>query len=136
MKVVLDTNVLISCCWKPGGNEARVVRLALTEALCVCVSEFIVAEYREVAARKKFAAHRECLETTIAAIVASAEMHTPPQACLACSDADDNRLLDCAAAAGAEFVITGNLRHFPAEWNNVRVCNARQFLEHLGLATT
>ena len=40
-------------------------------------------------------------------------------------DDDDNRFLECAAAAGAEYLITGNLKHYPTTWNSCRVVNAR-----------
>ncbi len=113
MRIVLDTNILISACWKPGGNESRVVTLA---GVTVCISDALEAEYRDVARRKKFAKQRECLEALIDAIVAAAYRVQPAQTCVACSDPDDNLLLDCALAAEAQYVVTGNLRHFPAEW--------------------
>ncbi len=132
MRVVLDTNILISACWKPGGNEAAVVTLVAEGVLAPCVSETVAAEYREVAGRRKFAAQRECLERAIAAVMAKAARVVPEPRCAACTDADDNQLLDCAVAAGAEYVITGNLRHFPAEWEGVAVINARTLLDRLG----
>jgi putative PIN family toxin of toxin-antitoxin system len=131
MRVVLDTNILISACWKPGGNEAAVVALVAEGVLAACVSEATTAEYREVAARRKFAAQRECLETAIAAVLETALRVAPDARCTACTDADDNQLLDCAVAAGARYVITGNLRHFPAEWEGVEVINARTLLDRL-----
>ena len=126
MRVVLDTNILISACWKPGGNESRVVTLA---GVTVCISDTLEAEYRDVAQRKKFAKQRECLDALIDAIVATAFRIEPAPTCAACSDPDDNLLLDCALAAEAQYVVTGNLRHFPAEWNGIKVINARRLLE-------
>ena len=46
-------------------------------------------------------------------------------------DPDDNRFLECSEAAHAEFLITGNLKHYPKEYKNTRIVNARQFLEAL-----
>ncbi|MEO6759085.1 MAG: putative toxin-antitoxin system toxin component, PIN family [Saprospiraceae bacterium] len=126
MRVVLDTNILISACWKPGGNESRVA--ALTN-LTVCISDQIEAEYREVAQRKKFIKHRDSLEALITAIIQKAERVHPSQTCTACSDPDDNQLLDCALAAAVDYVVTGNLKHFPPEWNGIQVINARRLLE-------
>jgi predicted nucleic acid-binding protein len=45
----------------------------------------------------------------------------------AASDEDDNRFLECAAAAGAEYLVTGNLRHYPAAHGSTQVVNARGF---------
>ncbi|HVY93083.1 MAG TPA: putative toxin-antitoxin system toxin component, PIN family, partial [Bryobacteraceae bacterium] len=53
VRVVLDTNILVSACWKPGGNEAEVARLATTGSITPCVSAVILAEYREVFSRRK-----------------------------------------------------------------------------------
>lgn len=129
MRVVLDTNILISACWTPGGNEARVIAMAVGGALEIAVSNELEAEYRDVAGRKKFAKQREALEAAIDSLLAVASRVQPVAECTACSDADDNQLLDCAVAAGAQFVVTGNGKHFPAGWRGVRVINARALLD-------
>jgi putative PIN family toxin of toxin-antitoxin system len=128
MRVVLDTNILISACWKPGGNEARMIELVRAGRLTACVSGALLEEYREVAARKKFDKQRVCLTAAIDAICANAVLVDPLERCEACTDPDDNLLLECALAAVAEFVVTGNLADFPAEWRGVRVVNARAML--------
>lgn len=134
MRVVFDTNILISACWSPGGNEARVLALAKSGRLEIAVSATIAAEYREVAQRPKFAKHRDALDGAIAAILEIAVTVEPVQLCEACSDPDDNQLLDCALAAQAQYLITGNLRHFPEEWRGVRVINARTLLDDSALS--
>jgi predicted nucleic acid-binding protein len=40
----------------------------------------------------------------------------------------DNRFLECAESAGADFLVTGNRRHFPKVWKTARIVNAREFL--------
>lgn len=129
MRVVLDTNILISACWKPGGNESQVIARAAARGLPIAISPALEQEYRDVAARPKFARHRESLESAIGSLLAVAIRVEPVPACDACSDPDDNQLLDCALAAGAAYVITGNLRHFPASWQGIEVINARAFLD-------
>jgi predicted nucleic acid-binding protein len=44
-------------------------------------------------------------------------------------DEPDNRFLECADAAGADYLVTGNKRHFPASFGNTRVVNARELIE-------
>ena len=83
MRVVLDTNILISACWTPGGNEARVIAMAVGGALEIAVSDELEAEYRDVAGRKKFAKQREALEAAIDSLLAvasrrSAALCPPP----------------------------------------------------------
>jgi putative PIN family toxin of toxin-antitoxin system len=54
-RIVLDTNVLISAAVKPLGLQALVVNLVALRAVELFVSEAILAEYREVFSRPKFA---------------------------------------------------------------------------------
>jgi predicted nucleic acid-binding protein len=46
-------------------------------------------------------------------------------------DEDDNRFLELAEAASAQYLVTGNKRHFPDRWKQTRIVNAREFLEIL-----
>ena len=129
MRVVLDTNILISACWKPGGLEAQTVGLALSGAIVPCVSPPVWTEYADVLSRRKFAALLDRSGPLLDALQARASVVHPAIAIEAARDADDNRFLECAAAAHAAFLITGNLRHYPAQWGATAVVNARQFFE-------
>lgn len=129
MRVVLDTNVLISACWKPGALEAAVLEQARAGRFEVAVSAAVLAEYREVAARPKFARQAECLGAAVEWIAGHAAIVTPAGPVTAARDEDDNRLLECAQAAGAAYLITGNLRDYPPEWHGTRIVNARGFLD-------
>jgi predicted nucleic acid-binding protein len=44
-------------------------------------------------------------------------------------DPDDNKFLECAQAAGADYLVTGNKRHFPKRWGKTKVVNARELLD-------
>jgi len=128
VRVVLDTNILVSACWKPGGNEAEVARLATSGAITPCVSAAILAEYRDVFSRRKLSGISG-LATELLASLEYAALTMQTAATVRVSvDEDDNRFLECADAARAEFLITGNLRHYPAVWGAARIVNARTFL--------
>jgi putative PIN family toxin of toxin-antitoxin system len=127
--VVLDTNVLLSACLKPEGLEAQVVEMACSGKLQACVTAEILAEYEDVLLREKFRAFRERAESVLARIQTAALLVVAAETVTAASDEDDNRFLECAQAAGAEFLITGNLRHYPASWASTRIVNARAFTE-------
>jgi predicted nucleic acid-binding protein len=43
-------------------------------------------------------------------------------------DPADNKFIECADAARADYLITGNQRHFPKFWKSTKVINAREFL--------
>jgi putative PIN family toxin of toxin-antitoxin system len=129
MRIVLDTNVLISACLKPEGLEAETVARARDGRITACVTEEVWAEYREVMLRDKFRAMRERAEAMLASLEASVVRVDGGETVSAADAEDDNRFLECAAAAGAEYLVTGNLRHYPAEWAGTRVVNARGFLD-------
>lgn len=127
MRVVLDTNVLISACWSPSGLEGRLVALVLQGQLTACVTESVMAEYREVARRPKFATRAVCFDRMIASFATIAAVVLPGVPTTAATDPDDNRLLECAHGAAAQWLITGNLRHFPSVYQCAHIVNARQF---------
>jgi predicted nucleic acid-binding protein len=62
---------------------------------------------------------------------ASARLVRPANAVEASPDEADNRFLECAETIDAEFLITGNKRHFPKTWKGTKVVNAREFLEQV-----
>jgi predicted nucleic acid-binding protein len=71
------------------------------------------------------------IEATLRAIRQNGFWVKPSEKVHACSDADDNIFLECAQAARAHYVVTGNLRHFPAQWADAQIVTARQFLDAL-----
>ena len=45
----------------------------------------------------------------------------------------DNRIYECAAASKADYIVTGNKKHFPKGYENTQVVNARELLDRLEL---
>ncbi len=133
MRVVLDTNVLVSACWKPGGLEARVVRMALEGTLAACVTLEMEDEYADVLMRPKLSAVREQALAMLQQLKAFALRIESTKPVSVSADEDDNRFLECAESAQADYLITGNLRHYPGAWGCTQIVNARAFLEALGL---
>ena len=129
VRVVLDTNVLLSACLKPSGLEARVVEMALSGEVEACDTDAVWAEYEEVLRREKFCAFQIRAEEILAGIGSCAVRVIAEETITAASDEDDNRFLECALAAGASFLITGNLRHYPPEWRGTQMVNARAFIQ-------
>jgi predicted nucleic acid-binding protein len=48
-----------------------------------------------------------------------------------CADPDDDAFLECAQAAQADYLVTGNLKHFPSSWGSTRVVTARWLLDYM-----
>ena len=128
MRVVLDTNVLLSACWKPGGLESRTISLALSGRFTVCVTREVWAEYADVLRRPKFAELQEEAHKLLATLEAIVLQLQPVSRIDAALDSDDNRFLECAETAAATYLVTGNLRHYPSSWGATSIVNARAFL--------
>jgi predicted nucleic acid-binding protein len=45
-----------------------------------------------------------------------------------CSDSDDNVFVECADKAGADYLITGNSRHFPKFWKKTKIITPLEFV--------
>ncbi len=129
MRVVLDTNILISACLKPGGLEANLVTLAISGRLTACASPAVLTEYQEVLFRPKFAGVRGVAGETLSSLERALLIVHPTATVRVSPDEDDNRFLECASAAHADFLVSGNLRHYPLSWGDTRIVNARQFFE-------
>jgi predicted nucleic acid-binding protein len=43
-------------------------------------------------------------------------------------DPDDNISLECADVARADYLVTGNQRHFPRFWKKTKVITVREFI--------
>jgi putative PIN family toxin of toxin-antitoxin system len=129
-RAVLDTNVLVSAILKDG-NERRVLRLGLAARFELVVSDAVLAEYEGVLKRPRFRLSAADALRVVREIRAVAIAVDPDTVATGSPDEDDNRFLECAEAAKAEYLVTGNTRHFPREWKETRVVTARQFLEVL-----
>jgi uncharacterized protein len=130
-RVVIDTNVLVSANLKPRAIEADVVSLALNGQITLCVSNPILAEYEDVLRRPKFRFVPQEIDRFLARVQAAAKHVRPVMRVSVCTDDPDNRLLECAEAAKAQYLVTGNKRHFPPLWKGTRVVNGREFIEEL-----
>jgi putative PIN family toxin of toxin-antitoxin system len=127
MRVVLDTNILISALVKPDGLEAKTVALALDGGIVPYVSAELWDEYQEVLFREKFAAFSGGAWKLLAELGPRVARVQPVTKATWSNDEQDNRVLECAAEARAHYLVTGNLRHFPEDWQGTKIVNARAF---------
>ncbi|MGB6687966.1 MAG: putative toxin-antitoxin system toxin component, PIN family [Terracidiphilus sp.] len=130
IRVVLDTNILISALLSPLGPPAQVFLMAILEPdTQLCVSGDVYAEYEEVIRRPRFNRSESEIGATLRTIREKGFWVKPAEKVRACSDPDDDIFLECAHAAGANYLVTGNARHFPSLWGATQIVTARQFLE-------
>ena len=131
-RIVLDTNVVVSAALKPLGQQALVMNLVAFRAVELCISQEVTTEYREVFSRPKFAAIPPAeVEKLLAMIEAEATKVSPTQQLTISKHDSDNRFYECAGAAGADYIVTGNSKHFSKPHKNTRIITGRQLLELL-----
>ena len=130
-RVVVDTNVLVSALLKERGAEAAVLDLLVAGKLYWCISDALLTEYREVLCRPKFAKIPRFQIEDLLTNAAAAYHFNPSMTASYSVHGPDNRFLECAEEAAAAFLITGNKRHFPAQWKGTKILNARELLNIL-----
>jgi len=131
IRVVLDTNIIVSALLQPAGPPARIFMLALGGGLQLCVSATMYAEYEEVISRPRLQRSQEIIASTLRAIREKGFWVRPVQHVRVCADPDDDVFLECAQAAQADYLVTGNIKHFPTSWTNTRIVTARWLLDSL-----
>lgn len=130
IRVVLDTNILISALLNPSGPPAQVfLRTIQDSETQLCVSGAVYAEYEEVVRRPRVRRSESEIADTLQAIRDRAHWVRPIIRVRACADPDDDIFLECAVACGAQYLGTGNLKHFPKQWEGLEIVAARQFLD-------
>jgi putative PIN family toxin of toxin-antitoxin system len=130
LRVVLDTNVLVSGLISPSGPPGEIVRLLGSAPIVPCYNESILGEYREVLGRPKFGFPEATVARLIRRFSAVGERVAPELPWPKLPDPKDEVFLAVALAAHADFLVTGNLRHFPPHLRHgVAVVSPRNFLE-------
>ena len=127
MKVVLDCNVIVSAARIDGTCRAVVDRVVRHHD--IVLSEPILAEYVDVAARPRQATYRQGLRAVIDEIERLAVIVEPADIAFGLRDPDDEVYLATATAGGA-VLITGNTRDFTEpRYATVEVLSPRSFLD-------
>lgn len=136
IRVVLDTNVIVSALLQPAGPPAQIFILAIGGSIRMCLSGSVYAEYEEVIKRPRFQRTDDVIAGTLRTIREKGYWVRPTIPIRACSDPDDDVFLECAHASGAAYLITGNRKHFPLSWARVRIVTPRDFLSIVSAEAT
>jgi putative PIN family toxin of toxin-antitoxin system len=115
VRIVIDTNVLVSGLLNASGNPGRVVDGLLLGDLSPVVDDRILAEYRDVLTRPKFGFDLAQRDRVMEFIDAISERVVAPPLSVQLPDPGDLPFLEVAACAAVDALVTGNMRHFPAE---------------------
>lgn len=104
--IVLDTNIYISA-FLFGGKPFQILRRIERFEIALAYSQPIRDEIEEVLA-VKFRWPAEMIDLACAPFWRIGSRAEPGKRIRACSDPDDDRILECAVEAQAEFIITGD----------------------------
>jgi putative PIN family toxin of toxin-antitoxin system len=132
IRAVIDTNVVVSGLLTPAGNEALML-LAIHQGLVhPCFTEEILEEYAAVLARPKFAFPPDEIAAVLAMFRNQGELFHPAASTAASTDPGDTKFLQCAEAAQADYIVTGNKRHFPeSSYGVARIVSAGELLDRI-----
>ena len=128
LRLVIDTNVLVSAAIKPSSLQRTALLIAITRPARLYVSQPILDEYAEVLARPELRIRKGLRLQLLQLIRNSSHLIVPSRRLEVAGDPDDNIFLECADAARADYLVTGNQRHFPVFWKNTKIINAREFV--------
>ena len=128
LRLVIDTNVLISAALKPAGLERTVVLLAMTKPARWYVSHPILEEYRGVPARPELQIRKGLRQQLLQLIKNHSYTVAPTKPLEVTPDPEDNAFLEGADGAGADYLVTGNQKHFPRFWKKTKIITPQEFI--------
>jgi putative PIN family toxin of toxin-antitoxin system len=128
LRLVVDTNIVVSAALKPDGLQRTVLLLAITKPARLFISKAILTENSEVLARPELQIRKGLQRQLLDLLRKRAHFVTPAWILQMTSDPEDNMFLECADAARADYLVTGNVRHFPRFWKKTKVITSREFL--------
>ncbi len=134
ISVVVDTNVLVSALIGKSYPHKIIYDCIFGNRITVCISPDVFDEYKSVINRPKFDRFPDFRINSVEMLAQLAEVseYFEPTINLAfINDEPDNRFLELALAAQADFILTGNTNHFNfSEYEGVRIVSPKFFYEN------
>lgn len=114
MNVVIDTNVFVSGLLNDEGIPGQIVNMVLAERFTLLFDNRILEEYEDVLNRKRLKLLKEIIDPIIDYIKNEGIYVLAEPLKIKFEDEDDKKFLEVAISGNAEYLITGNTKHFPA----------------------
>ncbi len=126
MKVVLDTNVLVSGVINPDGKPAQIIGLLLSGKIKILYDNRIIREHAEVLSREKFGFPSELIQPLLNFIRMEGEFVFAEPTKDSMRDESGRKFFEVALSGKAAYLITGNKKDFPERtW----IVDPAEFLE-------
>ena len=127
---VLDTNIWVSA-FVFGGIVAQIPKLIKRREILSTTSEVIIAETVNILARKFKYPKERCLVQAFVMRELSAVIDPTLRVEIIKAKDSDNRILECAVEAGADYIITGDRKHLLplVQFRKIKIVTVRQFFD-------
>ena len=129
MKIVLDTNVLVSGLLSPFGTSGEIVRMISSGFLILYYDSRILLEHQKVLYRPKFQFNKEHIDLLLDYIKKNGQVVPAGPLMNRLPDPDDEPFLEVAVAGSVECFITGNTAHYPTQFREgIQVLSPSEFI--------
>jgi putative PIN family toxin of toxin-antitoxin system len=126
MKIVLDTNIIVSAFVNPRGVPGEIISLLLAKKITICYDNRIFSEYMEILKKSKFNFDTTLVDEFLDFIKENGEYIIAEPQKIKFTDEDDKMFYDVYKSGDANYIITGNKKHFPKEKN---IITPREYIE-------
>jgi putative PIN family toxin of toxin-antitoxin system len=128
VRVVVDTNVIVSALINPYGVPAYILGLILEEKIELCYDSRNLIEYEQVLKREKFGFSDIEVKSLIDFLKETGNTVIAVKCDITTKDPGDLPFLEVASISNADFLITGNISHFPKKTGSTKVVTPSEFL--------
>jgi putative PIN family toxin of toxin-antitoxin system len=127
MRIVLDTNIIVSALLSPQGLPAKILNLVLSGSAILVYDNSVIAEYRDVLSRARLKINQELKNLVIDFFYKEGEYAIAEPRNIKFDDEDDKIFYELYKSGDVDYLITGNKKHFPKEKG---IVTPREFIEN------
>jgi len=114
MRVVIDTNILVSALWTAYGNPGKILDMVGLGKIKPCYDHRIISEYEEVLKRPKFMFSAKDIDGVLNRIKSKGFCIIAQESDRSFLDETDRAFYEVAVGCDA-YLVTGNIKHYPSE---------------------
>lgn len=132
LRIVLDTNALVSAILSPLGNPKKILNLVFIQKLILLFDERIFSEYEEVLKREDLHLPQKSVDQVLSFLKEKGVRVIAHPLAPKLPDPDDLPFLEVAFTGQVDVLMTGNKRHFPSHaTQGIPVMSPSEFLEKI-----
>ena len=126
MRIILDTNVIVSAFLSYNGIPAKILNLFLDGYVTLVYDNLIFAEYVYVLSKDKFKIDKDKAGDILDSIYKKGEYGIANTLNIKFEDESDKKFYELFKTVNVDYLITGNKKHFPKEKG---IISPREFLD-------